>query len=281
MLTIINYADGMPYENFRRWSSFTAKHIGKADRIIKYSSKDVPQSYKNFHKDIFSYKQGAGLWLWKPYLIDKTLREMAEGEWLFYVDSATVFIRPVSHLIRCAQENNTDVMLYELPLLDRQFTKKECYDALGLTNYSQNQTLATFLLLKNTAKTRVFVQEWLGLCEQEPLLAPKNFYGGGEFPDFFAHREDQSLLSLLRMKHGLPVFRDCSDYGETPHMYFSKAYAYVPKTYPNSDYPTILLSNRRSKPFPYLCRYFAKVLLRKMGFIKPEYILKKRRKAQD
>lgn len=267
----------MPYEGFRRWSSFTAKHFGKADRIIEYSSKDIPTSYKEAHKDIFSCKKGAGLWLWKPFLIEKTIHDMHDGEWLFYVDSATVFIRPVSHLIKCAQENGTDIMLYELPLLDRQFTKKECYDALGLTDYSQNQTLATFLLLKNTEKARAFVQEWLSLCEQKPLLSQENFSRGGEFSDFFSHREDQSLLSLLRMKHGLSVFRDCSDYGETPHMYFSNAYAYVPKNYPNSDYPTILLSNRRSKPFGYVCRYFTKLFLRKLGFLKPEDILRKRR----
>lgn len=182
MLTIINYADGMPYERFRSWCSFTAKHIGKADRLIEYSCKDVPQSYKEDHKDIFSCKRGAGLWLWKPYLIEKTLCETPESEWLFYVDSATVFIRSVSHLIKCAQENHTDIMLYELPLLDRQFTKKECYDALGITDYSQNQTLATFLLLKNTAKAREFVQEWLNLCEQKPLLASENYSGGGSFP---------------------------------------------------------------------------------------------------
>lgn len=278
MITVINYANGKPYEKFQRVSSFTAKHFGKADKVIEYSSTDIPQEYKDTHKEIFAYKRGAGLWLWKPYIICHTLDQMAEGEWLFYVDSGTVFIRSIYHLIECADLNNMDLMLFEQPLLERQFTKKECFDYMGITDYFTNQLLSGYILIRNNERTRLFMREWQHYCEIEGLISgTKKLTAGGNFPDFYSHREDQSILSLLRIKHGITVFRDPSDYGETPHMYFSNDYTYNPKKYPNSTYPTILLSNRRSAPLRYTARYFVKVLLRKFGLLKSESILKKRR----
>ena len=53
MLYVVNYADGKPYESYRKINSRTAKWFGKADKVIEYSSKDIPQSYKDAHKEIF------------------------------------------------------------------------------------------------------------------------------------------------------------------------------------------------------------------------------------
>ena len=78
MIYVINYADGEPYESFRKINTKTAYQFGKANKVIEYSSKDIPQSYKEQHKEIFAYKRGAGLWLWKPYIIHKALSQLNE-----------------------------------------------------------------------------------------------------------------------------------------------------------------------------------------------------------
>ena len=150
MLTVINFADGEPFERYRWYCSFTAKFVGKADKVIEYRMSDIPLSYKQQYKNIFSYTRGCGLWLWKPYLINKTLQEIKEGNWLFYVDSGTVFVNDIHKLIKCAEDNGSDVMLFELPLLNRQFTKKECFVLQGISDYSQNQVAATYLLIQKT-----------------------------------------------------------------------------------------------------------------------------------
>ena len=87
-----------------------------------------------------------------------------------------------------------------------------------------------------------------------------------EWSDFAAHREDQSLLSLLRDKWGLPAFRDPSDYGEMPFMYIGSGnWDYNPKQYPNSPYPTIILCNRKVHPLKYWLRYIIKHSLNRLG----------------
>ncbi len=61
MLYVVNYANGEPYESYRKINTRTAKWLGKGDRVIEYSSKDISQSYKEAHRDIFAYKRGSGL----------------------------------------------------------------------------------------------------------------------------------------------------------------------------------------------------------------------------
>ena len=266
MIYVINYADGEPYESFRRINTKTAYRFGKADKVIEYSSKDIPQSYKEQHKEIFAYKRGAGLWLWKPYLIHKALSQLDEGDWLFYSDAGVTFINDLHHLTRCASDNNLDIFTVEQPLLCRQFTKRECYIKIGATEHGENQALGLLLLRKSDLSMQ-FISQWLSLCEDEELLSPKRFYPDiEEWKDYYAHREDQSLLSLLRDKWQLPAFRDPSDYGEMPFMYIGSGnWDYNPKQYPNSPYPTIILCNRKVHPLKYWLRYIIKHSLNRLG----------------
>lgn len=278
MIYVLNYADGEPYESYRKINTRTAYRFGKANKVLEYSSKDIPLEYKEKYKDIFAYKRGAGLWLWKPYIIRKALCSIGEGEWLFYSDSGVTFINNLNHLTHCAEINKQDIFITEQPLLCRQFTKHECYVLTESEDRGENQALGLLLLRKSSVSIK-FVEEWLHLCENIELLSPKRFHPEiAEWEDFYAHREDQSLLSLLRIKWGLPVFRDCSDYGEMPFMYASKDRAYNPKKYENSDYPTIILCNRRCNPYRYWLNYIVKHILNRLGFYYTEnYLLKKRK----
>lgn len=279
MLYVVNYADGEPYESFRKINTRTAYWLGKADKVIEYSRKDIDKEYIDDHKVIFSYKRGAGLWLWKPYLINKALETINYGDWLFYSDAGVTFIRSLHHLIDCANEHSLDVFTIEQPLLCRQFTKRECYHIMGVEDHDENQALGLLLLRKSERSVR-FVNEWLVLCEKEELLSPKHFYPEiDEWPDYYAHREDQSILSLLRTKWGLPSFRDCSDYGEMPYMYASPNFSYNPVDYPNSTYPTIILCNRKVHPFMYWIKYIMKRLLSSLGVYYTEKQILRSRKV--
>ena len=261
MIYAMNYADGEPYSSYQKTNSWTAKKIGKIDDIFEYSSSDIPYEYREKFKSIFSQQRGAGLWLWKPYLFYHTLLKLKENDWLVYTDSGSFYIRKIKWLIDCAEKNGQSVMLMEQPLLCRQFTKRECYVLTGIEDKDENQVLG-LLLAKKCNESLSFIKEWLELCEREDLLSPSHFHPEvAEFSDFYAHREDQSLLSLLRIKHGLPVFRDCSDYGEFPFAYASSKYTYHPRNYYNSDYPTIILCNRKVHPFLYWFKYVIKHFL--------------------
>ena len=269
MVYVVNYANGEPFESNRKVCTWTAKFFGKANKVIEYTPNDISRDYISAHKNIFSYTRGNGLWLWKPYLIDKALSQINEDDWLFYADAGVTFINSIYHLIRSATESGTDIFTVEQPLLCRQFTKRECYKIMGVEDHGENQALG-LLLLKKSDKSVRFVKEWLSLCEKEELISPKKFYPEiKEWDDFFAHREDQSILSLLRTKWGLPAFRDFSDYGEMPFMY-SGQWSYNPQKYLNSQYPTIILCNRKANPYLYWLKYKIKTILRHFDIVYTE-----------
>ena len=160
MIYAINYANGEPFESFRAANTSSAYSKGKVDKVIEYTIKDIDDDYIKEHQTIFDYKRGAGLWIWKPYLIYKTLLLMPENDWLIYADSGSIYINDVRHLIKCAEEGNTDLMLFTLPLLNRQFTKNETLRAFDIGNNNMNQLAANFLVLKNTTQTQGFLYRW-------------------------------------------------------------------------------------------------------------------------
>ena len=275
MLYVLNYADGQPYQKFQQYCNFSAKFIGKADSVISFNKDDIPQSYKDAHQDIFSYERGGGLWLWKPYLVNKALLSLEKGDWLFYTDSGSIFINDIHLLIDFCIKKETDIMLFDQPLLNRQFCKCETFKQIGVDDNNETQTLGIFLL-KKTKFTISFMQEWLHYCEQETVISPKHFFSDiPEFNDFHAHREDQAILSLLGIKYSLPRFRDCSDYGLFPFQYKNPKWTYVPKEYDFDDYPTILLCSRKTHPIKYLFFYYIKKYLNKLGLYTEKYMDKK------
>lgn len=275
MIYVVNYSDHN-FEKSRKFSTKTAYRIGKADLVLEYGPKDIDCDFFEKNKNIFSYKRGAGLWLWKPYIIKKALSKINKGDYLFYSDAGTIYVNRIQYLVDSMEKNNQNIMLFETPLLAKQFTKKETFYLMDYLVYDANQILATYLLVKKNDVSESFISQWLKYCCDERILSPQYFVPQiKEFDDFIAHREDQSVLSILARKHNLPVFRDPSDYGIRPWQFAAKDRIYAPKKYPNSNYPKIILSNRRENPIIYFYKERIKTILNKLGLYTQGWYFKK------
>ena len=87
MRIFITFGDNK-FKKARKFSAKMAKLRGGFDKVIEYTPEDIDPAFKREHEDIFSIKRGYGLWLWKPYIIWKTLNEVAnEGDLVFYADA--------------------------------------------------------------------------------------------------------------------------------------------------------------------------------------------------
>jgi len=265
MIVAINYADEK-YECTRKNNTKTAYQKGKVDKVIEYSPKDLDLKFREKNSIILSYPRGAGLWIWKPYIILKTLDSLKDGDYLFYADAGTFYINKLQHLIDALEESKQDMLPFELPLLERQFTKKETFALMNYSEYESNQICGTYILLKKTNFTISFIQEWLDYMEDERICSFKYFCPEiEEFKDFCIHREDQSVFSILCKKYKLEVFRDPSNYGERPWMYGRNNWDIVLKKYKNSPYPTTILSNRKMDPQKYKVKEFLMHYAWRMG----------------
>lgn len=267
MLIVINYAD----KNFLKAQKFntkTAYKNGKVDKVIEYSPNDIDKSFYNKHYDVLKEKRGGGYWLWKPYIILKTMNCAKEGDYIFYCDSGAYFINKVEYLTQLLELSEQDMMVFELPLMEKQWTKSFTFEYMNCNNdlfKDTNQILSGYILLKVNNSTRKFFEEFLSLCKVKEIVSDINNSEKDE--DLIAHRHDQSIFSLLCKKYNLETFRDPSQYGIRPWEYLAEGRIYNPKVYSNSNYPQILVSQRKANIYTFRVKDFIKRQLTKLGIL--------------
>lgn len=223
MKVLINYGNDR-FKKAQKLCSYTAKYAG-FDRVIEYSPADIDAEFAEKYNDIFSYKRGAGLWLWKPYIILKTLKELQNGDILFYLDCGGLFIRSAKPIFDILE--NEPIYVTNIPLPERKFTSRYLFEEFNRTGFEETpQIQAGYIGINRCNQTVEFFEKYLKLCERHGYLDP-TVMGIKEADDFVAHREDQSVLSLLYKtyaeKEGWKVHKDPSQIYNIPEkfLYFS------------------------------------------------------------
>lgn len=253
MLHVINFADAN-YARQQELNTSSAYERGKADKVISYHEEAI-EPLRERYPDHFAIKRGFGLWFWKPYLIMKAMDEINEGDYLFYCDSGAVFIDDIHQLLPDLEASGRSMLVFEQPLRACCFTKGETYHLLGCNDFSGNQLLGGYILLRKCEESYKYMQEWHEAMTDIRVLSGEKFLPEiKDHRDFVSHREDQSVLTLLCKKWGIEGHRDPSDFGEFPWQY-AMAGGFHRKKYPNSHYPTLLLCVRKEDPNVYEQRY--------------------------
>jgi hypothetical protein len=242
----VNYADAA-YEYARCVNSETARTIGKVDEILEFHPEDIAD-FQAEHSEIFAYKRGAGLWLWKPYVIYKALQQIEDGAWLFYCDSGAMYYNNVRILVDCAIKDGEECMVFQLTWASaHQYTKAETFEWMGWNDRKHYQVIGGYQLWKKTQENLLIVKEWLDACCEERLISPNRFDESiPEDPEFISHREDQSIFDIIVRRHGIKPYRDPSDYGVRNYFWNP-----LKDGERKSPYPVIILSFRRNNPDVY------------------------------
>lgn len=158
------------------------------------------------HPDIFTVKRGYGCWSWKSMAILNAMSMLPENEVVLYLDAST-FLR----------EDPTEMVMSHVPEVltavqtcfpCREWTKRDCFIEMGCDSeeyWNANQVWAGVIITKVCDAAKAFIKEWQDYClnykvvSDAPSIVPN-------FPEFQAHREDQSILSNLVIKHKLSTF---------------------------------------------------------------------------
>ena len=239
----INFAD-QGFEKAQHLSTWSAKKLGKFDRVIEYAPSDIDRNFFDANRCILEIKRGAGEWLWKPYFILKTLEEMDTGDFLFYCDSGALILRSCKFLFE--PMDASDLWVSDIPLIERQWTKQSVINALGISNredvLNSNQIQGGFIGVKKSPQSVRFIREWLRLCCESDLLLPdaENKKTG----DCISHREDQSSLSILCKLRGIDPHRDPTQYGRIPEKYKGIGAVFSVPDHEEDNYPVLILLHR-------------------------------------
>lgn len=257
------------YRKTRDFSVKMAKLVGGFDKVIAYSPADIDIEFQKTHSDIFKIKRGYGLWLWKPFLIYKTLMEVCnDGDYLFYGDGGSFFFRSVETIEKSMQ--GSDIWVSCNSLVEWQFTKRDTFELMdchGKEYEKTPQAQGGFLYIRKSPVSISFVKQWLDKCSDIRLLHPDNIASSQENPEgFVAHREDQSVLSLLCKKKGIKFHLDPSQYGKYPEKYWQSGVE-RPNGFPMHEYsPSIILHRTPSRNVLTIVRQLVLCLIpRKIG----------------
>jgi hypothetical protein len=185
----------------------SALEVGKVDEYYSYGPDDLDKKFKEKNKDILSRKRGNGYWLWKPYIINKTIVEkLKDGDYLIYTDACTLYMNSVYLFIKFLELHKMPMWMHILNRKESRYTKKDAFILLGadMPFYSQtNQYQAGIQVYKKSEYTIKFIQDWLYYCQDKRIITDdKNTLNQSNYKGFRGNRHDQSVLSLLIKKYG-------------------------------------------------------------------------------
>lgn len=215
---LVNYADKI-YYNSQKNNSNSGINVCKFDAVFSYNKIDLDTEFVNKNNHILSLDRGAGYWMWKPYVILKALSEIEENDILFYSDSGITFIKPLDSLIEIMDKGQEKILVFELEDFhpNKRWTKRDCFYYMNLdTNpfLDQPQILASYMLMRKNSFVIDFMKEWLEYAQDYRIITDSpNECGLPNYPEFYDHRHDQSIFSLLSRKYNLINIPDISQYG--------------------------------------------------------------------
>lgn len=160
-------------------------------------------------------ERGSGFWAWKPFIIDKVLSEVSDGDLVFYCDVGRGY--PFKRLTACLppllrwMEENRQAFLpgVEIPWDGPMsvWTKRDAFVYAAMDSaatYEATPVQASFSLWKAGDESRGFIKKWMEKCKDRRLLTDDpSVCGLAELPDFRDHRHDQAVLTLCCLKEGV------------------------------------------------------------------------------
>lgn len=231
------------YNSAKSLNCKMAKKYG-ADKVISYGPEDIDEDFKRTNATIWNAPRGGGYWIWKPYILLKTIRMLGPEDYLIYSDAGSIFVNKIAYLTRAMEKEGCDLMVFSVAHLEKVYSKRDAFVLMDCDEpaYAETpQRLGTYIVCKNTPFVVSFLNEWQSYILDERIVTDnENVCGKENYEGFRGNRHDQTALSLLTKKYGIKAFRDPSQYG------FEDGYAEAvgEDVLRRSSYPQVINSHR-------------------------------------
>lgn len=178
---------------------------------ILYTPKELKidiHFWNKHHEFITKNARGYGYWLWKPYIIKKTMEKMTNGDVLLYLDcGCELDYKKKDNLLRCIDIVKTDKIIGTLAqdCIEKHWNKMDLIDKLNMNNdiylnTMQRQGGTNMFFICD--ETRSLINEWYKLsCDYHNIDDSPSIIKNLDC--FKEHRHDQSIFSLLTKKYSI------------------------------------------------------------------------------
>ena len=187
-----------------------AEASGYFNDVIMYSENDIASAFKKRHADVWSQSRGGGYWIWKPYVILKTLREVRDNDILCYIDGGCTLCCTDAARVRFSQYidmvNNSwqGVLRMQLTHAESKYTNSRLFEFckeyfkdsdtdVDLAEVKESmQLVGGIMVIRKTPFAMKFFETVIDILEKDDKLITDVYNSPGE-----QHRHDQSLLSVV------------------------------------------------------------------------------------
>ncbi|TDD76996.1 hypothetical protein [Flavobacterium caseinilyticum] len=189
-----------------------AKSSNFFDDIFIFNEFSLNKEFKNKFKDVLNYNsRGYGCYIWKVSIIQDVLSKLKENDILLYTDAGCSInsngFNKFQDYINLVNESELGILAVSLEdnLLESKYTKGDLFDYLQVRDneaiYNTPQIQSGLILIKKNKNAEVLFNEWQNVINSSFNLINDEVSISSNFPDFIAHRHDQSIFSILFKMH--------------------------------------------------------------------------------
>lgn len=152
------------------------------------------------------YRRGFGFWAWKASIVKDFFSRMNDGDMLFYSDAGLFWNGTPKAISKFGEypkmlSGNNDILVFTQPTIEKEWTKGDVLDALGVYDderiCNSMQFLGGLFLIKKTTRTMELVDRWIELNDLKKELVTDKRSTIPNKEGFKEHRHDQSIFSVL------------------------------------------------------------------------------------
>lgn len=215
----ITYGSGK-FEYSSKRVAKEAESLGFFSKVFAFSEKDLPLTIRS--SPLFYNNKGGGFWLWKPYVIDKVLSEIDEGDIVVYSDAGSELLNSYKwNQYFNLMKNYNSIFFQYRENVDYGWNKfnSEYNDSPKLKFWTKATTVDYFrnlfssdkdwlekskicaglIFIKKDKNSQDLIKEWMNNMLFFPHIVCDLFENEkkNQIQGFSEHRHDQSILSIL------------------------------------------------------------------------------------
>lgn len=194
-----------------------AEEFGIFKNIFLWNEYDFDVEFKGqFQDKLLRGSRGYGYWVWKPYVIQKALKNIPEGTILLYLDAGCHLnkegMSKFNEYISVVKDSLSGILVSELTndYIEKYYTKGDVFDffkvrdVLSITDTPQRQGGVIFI--RKTKENEQMIHDWLSVFYGSFHLVDDTISLCPNFEGFVENRHDQSIWSILTKLRGVNLF---------------------------------------------------------------------------
>ncbi len=177
----------------------------------------IDDSFAQKFQSILKWPKGGGFWIWKVHVIHRVLSEIEENDILVYCDAGCT-INKNGHqkwqtLRKIVNGSKYGIIGFELTHKEAKYTNEKVFQHFRIPKddirvRQTPQIMASVIIIRKCDYSKMLVQEWLDTVHKDAYLFTDLYNNFMITDQFYEHRHDQSVFSVLRKIRGCALVPD-------------------------------------------------------------------------